>query len=151
MSENCFIDLIKRCQRDEKLDADQLLSGLEEKYMDDIISIEPLDVIKRVTGNNMGYYLKKLLYKDAWNSIYLLEWEPQQATPLHNHYFKGHDTFCYFYVLYGEFVEMVLENGDYKCNTYEEGMRARINKAEYMHILKNNSNAKSYTIHIYPE
>jgi hypothetical protein len=153
---NKFIDLINVSLVDGILNSDYLINNLNNTYLDDILIIDPIQIIEKNTGNHSGFYLKKLIYKDLTHSIYLLEWDAYQETPLHNHYFSGKNTFCYFCVLSGEFIEKVpsKETHDiskYISKTYPLNSKTKIDKAEYLHILKNNTDKKQYTLHIYPE
>ncbi len=152
-NENSFCQLINSSKNSDVLNPDKLFEKMNSNYLDDILKIQPILIIERSTGNNTGSYLKKLIYQDTHNSVYVLEWDSLQATPPHNHYFNKKNTFCYFYVLAGEFVETVFDKyiQHIQTNIYVQGSFAKIDKADYVHILKNNTSTKSYTLHIYPE
>ena len=152
-NENSFCQLINSSKEFNIFNPDKLFENINSKYLTDILNILPLQTIEKNTGNNTGSYIKKLIYQDQQNSIYLLEWDSFQATPPHNHNFNGKNTFCYFFVLAGEFSEIVFNKHiiQTQTNIYNTGSSMKIDKADYVHILKNNNNTKSYTLHIYPE
>lgn len=102
-------------------------------------------MIKKIF-NNSSYYTKIKL-PSIYYEKYIVIWQPNHITQLHDHNGKS----CKYTVLKGELNEILFDNyGNIINNKLINKFNSNeIIKKEYKHIMRNNNNKLSYTYHVY--
>lgn len=146
-----FEKLIEYATLDGIIQPIKIINNLNPSHLIELLNIKPIKIEKKYCDNNNDndkYYERILIHKSNSLSIFLLKWQPNAETIIHNHNFNNKECFCYFYILKGNFKE-ILYHID-KENFYSSNNSSFINDKNYTHKLINLDNDISYSLHIYP-
>jgi cysteine dioxygenase len=131
-----------------------LISLLCENYTTDLIKLSPifeqyeaLDWKEFISETNT--YQKNLVFSNTEFELYIITWNKQQGTKIHNHADFG----CLMKVLQGKVQETVYNTVDLSVkgkNQYKTNDISYIsNKKGFHSIFNNNENNISVTLHLY--
>lgn len=90
-------------------------------------------------------YTKSLIFRDNNFEIFLIIWDKNVKTLIHDHPKNG----CFLFLLKGELNEILYRKNNIKNTKLVEGCKSYIDSSVGVHQIENLNNDYSYSLHVY--